>query len=42
MCSGLMMKDVDWSHMVLTIKEERICFEWIKLFKNWMGLELGR
>ena len=38
----LMMKGPEWFHIVLTFKEERICFEGIKLVEIRMDVELVR
>jgi len=38
MWSGLMIKGPKFCYFDLTFKEERICFEWIQLFKIWMVL----
>ena len=38
----LMMKDAEFRYFELTFKEERICFEALKIVEIWMGVELDR
>jgi len=37
--SRLMMKEPEWCYIGLTFKEERICFEFIKLVEHQIGVE---
>ena len=36
---GLIMKDVEWFHVGQNFKEERICFEGVKIVEIQIGVE---